>query len=108
MNTIIINSLSNTKRAIDSQLDSLLVGFGLSERANKWNFPTKVNYLNNVGILSGILTKINKKRNLLEHEYKNPSIEEVKDALGVAKFFISYTDKYLHPAIVDFVLHDKK
>lgn len=105
----LVNSLSNTKRAIDSQLDSLLIGFGLSQRAAKWNFPTKVDYLNRVGILSPrILNKINKKRNLLEHEYKNPSIEEVEDALDIAGLFVNYTNKYLYPAVVDFVLNDKK
>ena len=61
----LVNSLSNTKRAIDSQLDSLLTGFGLSERAKKWNFPKKIEFLNNIGVISPrILTKINKKRNL--------------------------------------------
>jgi hypothetical protein len=61
----LVNSLSNTKRAIDSQLDSLMIGFGLSERVNKWNFPKKINYLNGVGIISPrILNKINKKRTL--------------------------------------------
>lgn len=105
----LVNSLSNTKRAIDSQLDSLLIGFGLSQRAAKWNFPTKVDYLNRVGILSPkILNKINKRRNLLEHEYKNPSIDEVEDALDVADLFVNYTNKYLCPAVVDFVLKDKK
>jgi len=98
----LVNSLSNTKRAIDSQLDSLLIGFGLSERAKKWNFPTKIDFLNNIGIISPkILTKINKKRNLLEHEYKNPNKEEVEDALDVAELFIAYTDKYLIHALDD-------
>jgi hypothetical protein len=44
----------------------------------------------------------------LEHEYKNPSIEEVEDALDIAILFINYTNKYLYPALVDFALHDKK
>lgn len=104
----LVNSLSNTKRAIDSQLDSLLIGFGLSQRAAKWNFPTKVNYLDSVGIISPrILKKINTKRNLLEHEYKNPGKGEVEDALDVTELFIHYTNKYLHPAIVEFALNDK-
>jgi hypothetical protein len=96
----LVNSLSNTKRAIDSQLDSLLIGFGLSERLKKLNFPKKIEFLNNIGVISPrILTKINRKRNLLEHEYKNPSEEEVEDALDVAILFINYTNKYLFQAI---------
>lgn len=97
-----VNSLSNIKRAIDSQLDSLLIGFGLSERAKKWNFPTKIDYLNSIGVISPrILNKINKRRNLLEHEYKNPNQEEVEDALDVAILFVKYTDKYLFRALKD-------
>ncbi len=99
----LVNSLSNSKRAIDSQLDSLLIGFGLSERSKKWRFPQKIDFLNKIGVISPrILTKINKKRNLLEHEYKNPSEEEVEDALDVAVLFINYTNKYLFQAISDF------
>lgn len=101
----LVNSLSNTKRAIDSQLDSLLIGFGLSKRAKNWHFPAKINFLHGIGIISPrILNKINKKRNLLEHEYKNPTEEEVEDALDVAELFISYTNKYLIRAIRDFYL----
>lgn len=101
----LVNSLSNSKRAIDSQLDSLLIGLGLSERAKKWNFPTKIDYLNSIGIISPkVLNKINKKRNLLEHKYKNPNKEEVEDALDVATLFINYTNKYLSPALIECAL----
>ena len=84
-------------------MDSLLIGFGLSERSKKWRFPQKIDFLNKVGVISPrILTKINKKRNLLEHEYRNPTEEEVEDALDVAILFINYTNKYLFQAIFDF------
>lgn len=54
----LVNTLSNTKRAIDSQLDSLLIGFGLSERSKKWRFPQKIDFLNKIGVMSPrILTK---------------------------------------------------
>lgn len=92
----LVNSLSNTKRAIDCQLDSLFIAFGLSEKSKDWHFPMKINYLNSIGIISPrILKKINKRRNLLEHEYKYPKEEEVEDALDVAELFIRYTNKYL-------------
>jgi hypothetical protein len=105
----LVNSLSNTKRAIDSQLDSLLIGFGLCEKSKRWRFPKKIEFLNSVGIISPrILNKINKKRNLLEHEYKNPNKEEVEDALDVAELFVNYTNKYLSPALVECELFDDK
>ncbi len=110
-NNHLLNSLTNTKRAIDSQLDSLLIAFGLYKRSKKerWKFPKKIQFFNDMGIISPrILNKINNKRNLLEHEYKNPSKEEVEDALDVAELFIYCTDKYLFPAYIEFELFDDK
>ena len=100
----LINSLSNIKRAIDCQFDSLLYGFGLLEKSKtqKWNFPTKIDCLNSLGVISPrILLKINQKRNLLEHEYIRPNQIEVEDALDVAVLFIVYTEKFLLNAMVD-------
>jgi len=96
-----VNALSNTKRAIECQIDSLLVAFGLLERAKKgkWGFPAKTDTLRRLGIAAPeILERINQKRNFLEHEYRAPEPNEVQDALDVAKLFIEYTDKFLcHP-----------
>ncbi len=100
----LVNALSNIKRSIDCQLDSLLCGFGLFDYSKKkrWNFPTKVVQLNKLGLISPrILDKINKKRNLLEHDYKNPKKEDVEDALDVATLFIGYTEKFLFSAITE-------
>ena len=100
----LVNALSNIKRSIDCQLDSLLCGFGLFDYSKKkrWNFPTKVVQLNKLGLISPrILDKINKKRNLLEHDYKNPKKEDVEDALDVATLFIAYTEKFLFSAITE-------
>ncbi len=94
----LVNALSNTKRAIDCRLDSLLLVFGLfpKSKKEKWNFPQKVECLNKAGIISPrILNKINQQRNLLEHEYKKPNKEQVEDALDVATLFVNYTDKFM-------------
>lgn len=108
----LVNSLSNIKRAIDCQFDSLLYGFGLFEKSKKlnWNFPEKINYLNRIGIISPrILRKINQKRNLLEHEYILPNKNDVEDALDVATLFIAYTERYLWNATTEIELyHDTK
>jgi uncharacterized protein YutE (UPF0331/DUF86 family) len=107
----LVNCLSNIKRAIECQIDSLLIGFGLFEKAkNKnWNFPTKIEKLNEIGIVSPrILSKINKSRNLLEHEYTIPEREKVEDALDVAILFIRYTNKFLYGIIQDFSLSGTK
>lgn len=98
------NSLSNIKRAIDCQIDSILFGLGLFDKSKKQKlaFPQKVSLLNSFNIVSPrILKKINQKRNLLEHEYVNPRKEDVRDFLDVANLFIAYTDKFLFGAMYE-------
>ncbi len=92
----LINCLSNIKRALDCQVDSLLYAFGAYKKAQKqgWNFTRKIEWLKSLEVLTPpILRKINKRRNLLEHEYRKPKEEEVEDALDVVKLFIEYTDR---------------
>jgi hypothetical protein len=94
----LVNSLSNIKRAIECQLDTLLFGFGLygSVKKKRLSFPKKVALLDSLGVVSPrILKRINKKRNLLEHQYIQPETIDVEDALDVATLFIAYTDKFL-------------
>jgi hypothetical protein len=107
----LINALSNLKRAIDCQLDTLLVGFGLygEARKKKLSFPKKVALLNSFGIISPrILKRINQKRNLLEHEYVSPAKDDVEDALDIANLFIAYTDKFIQRALHDCEPYHKK
>jgi len=106
----LVNGLSNIKRAINCQLDSLLVGFGLFQLSRKgnWGFPYKAEQLNKVGIISpSILRKINQKRNLLEHEYRKPEAEQVEDALDVATLFVTYTNRFLYNALIECELFDQ-
>jgi hypothetical protein len=105
----LVNALSNIKRAIDCQMDSLLTGFCLYERSKKenWKYPRKVETLNRIGVVSPrILSKINQKRNLLEHEYELPKREDVKDALDVATLFLHYTSTFLLDMPNEFHLQD--
>jgi len=108
----LINSLTNSKRALDCQLDSLLYGFGLYPLSKRkhWNFPTKVNCMRDLSIASPhILERINSKRNRVEHDYIKPKKDRTKDALDTAELFIRYTDKYLYNAVVaaDFTIRRK-
>lgn len=94
----LLNALSNAKRAITCQIDNLICMMALTDRSSKerWNFPRKIEILNRAEIISPpILSKVNRRRNLLEHEYRRPTAEEVEDAIGVAQLFISSTDRYL-------------
>ena len=91
-----VNALSNVKRAIDCRIDELLYGLCLhiKSESEKWNFPKKIQVLGDLGILAPrILQKINRKRNQLEHQYIEPTREDVEDAVDVATLFLGYTDR---------------
>lgn len=61
-----------------------------------WNFPKKIEVLTDLDIIAPrILTKINRQRNLLEHEYINPSKDDIEDALDVTILFFGYTDRLM-------------
>jgi hypothetical protein len=92
-----INSLSNTKRAIGCQVDSLLFSFGLlTAKRKNWSLPMKLKMLTDLGIVApNVLRRINKLRNVLEHEYSPPSKDEIASAIDVAELFIQYTNQFI-------------
>ena len=72
-----------------------------------WNFPKKVQVLQQLGIVAPkILKKINKKRNELEHQYVKPNEGDVNDALDVATLFLAYTDELVNNSIVSYGVRD--
>jgi hypothetical protein len=93
----IINALSNSKRALDCQLDILLLSFGYYKKSQKyqWNFPKKIDLMTELGLIAPrVLKKINKQRNLLEHQFVKPNRESVEDFLDITMLFIASTDRY--------------
>ena len=100
-----INALSNIKRAIDCQLDLLGYILGQFRKAKKenWKFPRKIEFMRSTGLVAPeVLTKINRKRNELEHEYKCPATEEVKDALDIANLFLASTNRFVEREYLGF------
>ena len=90
-----VNAIGNVKRAIECRIDQLLYCLCLHVKSEKekWNFPHKLQILAELGILAPrILHRINHKRNLLEHQYTEPTKDAVEDALDVAVLFIGYTE----------------
>jgi hypothetical protein len=106
----LINSLTNIKRAIDCQIDSLFVGFGINTKKSDeadWNFPEKLDVLRKLGLVSPeILNDINRQRNDLEHRYSIPDEKFVKSSIEIAKMFVGYTDKYLYNMPFDGMLRE--
>lgn len=96
----LVNALSNAKRAIDCQVDTVLGCFGLLARRN---FPQKINVLNELGIVTPrIVRKVVTARNYLEHKYINPKQEQVEDAVDVATLFVVLLDRGLRHFWCDF------
>ncbi len=99
-----VNSVTNSKRAIVSQMDQILLTFGFP--ALKWNIPKKIEHLRKMGLLSpGVLRKISIARNLLEHEYIKPTNEEVEIALDVASLFVLGCKAMYSPFTNEFELY---
>ena len=106
-----VNALSNAKRAIDCQIDSLLFAFGLLGRSRRqhWNFPAKMKTLRDLGVVTPeILRKVVHRRNVLEHEYHSPTKDEVEYALGTAELFIASTEGFLRYELYDCYFDGKK
>jgi hypothetical protein len=93
-----INALSNAKRALDCQADRLLKLFGYYKESQDkfWGFPKKLELIQKFEIIAPrVLNKINKTRNLMEHQYIKPKADQVEDFLDIASLFIASTDHYV-------------
>ena len=93
-----INALSNAKRALDCQSDRLLKFFGWYAESQRkfWGFPKKLELLQKLEVVAPrILSKINRVRNLLEHQYIKPNSTQVEDFLDIVSLFIASTDRHI-------------
>ncbi len=87
----LINSLGHAKRAIHLQTDLVLGAFGFQD-PRELAFPRKLELCTSCGTIApGILRRLNRLRNVVEHEYRCPSLEEVQDATDIAELFIEAT-----------------
>lgn len=105
-----IACLSNCGRAIDCQVDCLInrLGFLSLARKERWIIPRKFDFISQLGILvPKALRRIITLRNLLEHEFIPPSVQEVQDALDFTQLFISYAELVQIPAL-HWTLSDKQ
>ena len=100
-----INSISNTKRAIDLQVSSLLIilGYYTKSKKEKWSFPKKLEFLNSLGIITTTMMKnCNATRNKLEHEFKIPTKKEAEEFQEIAELFIDSTERILRIKDISF------
>jgi hypothetical protein len=94
-----VNALGNAKRALECQLDSLLLALGLPKGKN---VPEKLRTVNQMDVIAPrILSKINKHRNEVEHEYVCPKHDTVADFVDVVALFVEATKTHIEDRICD-------
>lgn len=100
-----INCISFLKRAIDCQTDYFLSAFGLLETSRKSNFgiDKKLSFISNIGVFDQqSLSKLNKIRNKMEHEYIIPEIEDIEVYYDLCLAYVSN----IEAAMIALSLHE--
>ncbi len=99
-----INALTNAKRAIDCQVEAIIKVLGLKREKQ---FPQKIERIREIGLIAPrILGRLNKVRNLLEHEFKLPEREKVEDAVDVAHLFVELSHRIFRQLVFQFSIYD--
>jgi|SRR6266404_1011624 len=102
----LLNSISNSQRAIRCAIDQAVDFLGFSPR--QMSLSKKVEILSYIGFLTpSILRRVSDARNLLEHEYHPPSPERIEEALELAGLFIEATNRNLDQIGNGFTLGNK-
>jgi hypothetical protein len=93
-----INALSNAKRALHLQVELLAESFGikgLSRKASQ-GFQNQFEFCGHCGLTTPkIVQRMNRVRNVTEHEYYFPNRSEAEDFVDVVSLFISATERFL-------------
>lgn len=101
----LINALSNAKRALHFQLEILSKALGYNCRIK--SFPNLIEFCGKCGVVSPkVLSKLNKKRNMMEHEYCVPNKEEVEDFTDIVELFLSATNYIIKHFPTDIEFYD--
>jgi hypothetical protein len=83
----ILDAIGNARRAIRCGIDKSLLGTGFDLK--DMPFRRKIALLGDLGFVAPrIIRRVSEKRNLLEHEYKRPTIDEVEESLDLAVLFV--------------------
>lgn len=94
-----VNSISNSKKAIDCRIEDILCYWGISH-ADKKNarlgFPDKIKILSKMGINTPkLIEEINRYRNKVEHYFVEPNSADATEFYEIAELYIGYTSRYL-------------
>ena len=96
----LINALSNAKRALHLQVETLANAFGFENGVSNKRYPNFHDYLGyceKCGVVTPrILKKLNRVRNAVEHEYYIPSKSETEDFIDVVELFLFATERFIY------------
>ncbi|SFI11598.1 hypothetical protein [Halpernia frigidisoli] len=113
-----VNSLTNSKRAIDCQIDTIFYNYGISfdkipsasekliESLNVNNdLPHKLKMIQALKFSpSNLTTKTRNFRNRLEHYYQIPNEKEIRESLEIAELFIQSCESKIKWVEDDFII----
>ncbi len=92
-NSALLNVVSNAKRAIHAQIDGVLSALGY--KIKNRNTEQKLALFGELGFVAPrILKRVNNARNVLEHEYTVPTMEQVQEAIDLATLFVNATRRH--------------
>jgi hypothetical protein len=99
-----INALTNAKRAIDCQVEAIVNVLGLKKEKQ---FPKKIERIKEVGLIAPrILSRLNKIRNMLEHDFITPEREKVEDAVDIAHLFVELSHRIFRQLVFQFAIYE--
>lgn len=91
-----IDGISNAKRAIHLVIDKYFELLGLDRAYAKASFPAKIEVMELLNAFpTRLIERLNKKRNLIEHEYRTIAREEVIEFIDIAEMFLLLAHPYL-------------
>jgi len=96
-----INGLGNAKKAIHLIIKCFFEILGLEKIYKKSDFPTKINIIKSLEAFpTNIILSLNKKRNLIEHNYKSIHPKEVIDFIDVTEMFVRLCHPFLKYMVI--------
>lgn len=93
-----INALSNAKRALHLQIELLTNALGYSSWSERKarGFPRRLLFAEKCGMITPrVLSKVNRLRNDVEHEYADPDRDMVDDYTDVVALYLEASDRYV-------------
>ena len=85
----VINATGNCKRAVHLTIDCFIDIIGLGQVCNGLSFPKKLEVISALDAFpTSLIDKLNRNRNLIEHDYACPDTDETAEFVEVTEMFL--------------------